>query len=170
MRHKHEPLLKATSHSDVYDSLSDDGLETKRPPPRWRVHCALALVQLFFGGGAVVGKLGLVRERRPAGCSAPLHRSFPWPSYSPLSLPPPPPPLLSLSMPAQANDTNPVLFALVREGCAAPILMAFALWQSKGWVVDLRADGLKFALAGFCLFANRELLSFPPHPHARVRG
>jgi len=74
------------------------------------VHGALILTQVIFGGGAVVGKLGV-------------------------------------------STFNPVLFALIREGCAGPILCAIAWYRDR--VVPCRSEMWLFALAGSCLFSNQ---------------
>ena len=80
-------------------------------PSCWRVHGALVLAQAIFGGGSVVGKLGL-------------------------------------------PTVNPVLFALVRECIAGPILWAAAHMWHRG-LRPARSDfGRLFALA-FCIFSNQ---------------
>eukprot|EP00656_Telonema_subtile_P055800 TRINITY_DN8751_c0_g1_i1.p1 TRINITY_DN8751_c0_g1~~TRINITY_DN8751_c0_g1_i1.p1 ORF type:complete len:400 (+),score=81.56 TRINITY_DN8751_c0_g1_i1:41-1240(+) len=79
-------------------------------PSAWVVHGALILTQVIFGGGAVVGKLGV-------------------------------------------SSFNPVLFALIREGVAGPILCALAWYRDR--VCPRLGDLWLFALAGSCLFSNQ---------------
>jgi drug/metabolite transporter (DMT)-like permease len=48
---------------------------------------------------------------------------------------------------------NPVLFALIREGTAGPILLALAFfWERKA---IHSADLPRFLVAGFCVFGNQ---------------
>eukprot|EP01061_Rhynchopus_euleeides_P005773 TRINITY_DN14942_c0_g2_i1.p1 TRINITY_DN14942_c0_g2~~TRINITY_DN14942_c0_g2_i1.p1 ORF type:complete len:429 (+),score=126.14 TRINITY_DN14942_c0_g2_i1:138-1289(+) len=88
------------------------GATPTRPatPPAWMVHGALIAAQLSFGGGAVVGKLGV-------------------------------------------SGTNPVLFALIREGLAGPLLCGLALMQRVE--IPHRSDVMRLLLAGFCIFMNQ---------------
>lgn len=54
------------SHMDGYDAESALGRknsdenenEHASRPPAWKVHLALIMTQVFFGGGSVVGKVG----------------------------------------------------------------------------------------------------------------
>jgi len=52
------------------------------------------------------------------------------------------------------HGTNPALFALIREGCAGPILCALAFWQTRRWLPKA-ADVPRVLQAGFCVFANQ---------------
>jgi len=85
----------------------------KKKPSTYLVHAALIITQLCFGGGSVVGSLGL------------------------------------------ANDTNPVLFAMIREICAGFILLVASLCYTRGWEVNVWKDGPRFLLCGLCLFSNQ---------------
>eukprot|EP00483_Globobulimina_turgida_P001860 UN01862 len=74
------------------------------------IHGSIILAQTLFGGGAIIGQLGL-----PA--------------------------------------TNPVLFALIREGIASPMLCAIAYIKDKR--LPLLSDWKLFIGPGICLFLNQ---------------
>ena len=80
-------------------------------PSSLRVHGALILAQSIFGGGSVVGKLGL-------------------------------------------PTVNPILFALVRECTAGPILWAAAHVWHRG-VRPGRADAGRLLALAFCIASNQ---------------
>eukprot|EP00439_Symbiodinium_sp_Y106_P033336 s1093_g3.t18 len=82
-----------------------------RRPSACRVHAALLAAQVMFGGGSVVGKLGVA--------------SF-----------------------------NPLLFALIREAVAGPLLLALALCLD-GALAPLRSDVVLFTGMGICIFTNQ---------------
>ena len=83
-----------------------------RKPSIFLVHGALVLVQVIFGIGSVVGKLGV-------------------------------------------SKFNPVLFALIREAAAGPLLVVMALFL-EGWVIKIcRRSTWRFAAGGIFLFANQ---------------
>ncbi|CAJ1414690.1 unnamed protein product [Effrenium voratum] len=87
------------------------GKERMSKPSPSLVHGALILAQVMFGGGAVVGKLGVARF-------------------------------------------NPLLFALIREAVAGPLLLLLAL-ACDGWLMPRRED-LRLLLAmGACVFSNQ---------------
>ena len=88
----------------------EEELSKGKTPPAWMVHAALIITQLSFGGGSVVGKLGV-------------------------------------------SGTNPVLFALIREGIAGPMLIAMALFQKVEW--PRREHMLRLFFAGVCIFVNQ---------------
>lgn len=74
------------------------------------IHCALILAQTLFGGGSIIGKLGL-------------------------------------------PNTNPVLFALIREGIAGPMLCIIAYLKDRE--IPKLKDIKLFILPGLCLFLNQ---------------
>ena len=81
-------------------------------PSIFLVHGALVLVQIIFGIGSVVGKLGV-------------------------------------------SKFNPVLFALIREAAAGPLLVVLALIL-EGWLIKLwHPTSWRFVVGGICLFANQ---------------
>ena len=95
--------------SDAKIAINDEVSITKRPAA-WMVHLALITTQLSFGGGSVVGKLGV-------------------------------------------SGTNPVLFALIREGTAGPLLMAIAGFHK--FETPKREDMVRLLAAGVCIFLNQ---------------
>ena len=93
---------------DAPDQSAAPASESK--PSQRLVHASLIITQCIFGGGSVVGKLGV-------------------------------------------SSFNPVLFALIREGCAGPILCAIAWYRDR--MLPKKGDLWLFALAGACLFSNQ---------------
>eukprot|EP01059_Diplonema_ambulator_P019643 TRINITY_DN3326_c0_g2_i2.p1 TRINITY_DN3326_c0_g2~~TRINITY_DN3326_c0_g2_i2.p1 ORF type:complete len:461 (+),score=133.55 TRINITY_DN3326_c0_g2_i2:1162-2544(+) len=92
------------------DKYKLEGYGNGSIPPLWKLHGAMLICQLSFGGGAIVGKLGV-------------------------------------------SGTNPVLFALIREGIAGPILVALALIQKVEY--PRREHLLRLFAAGVCIFLNQ---------------
>jgi len=82
-------------------------------PSALQVHGALILAQVLFGGGAVVGKLGV-------------------------------------------EAFNPLVFALVREGVAGPLLLLVA-FAREGLILPRRGDVSLFLILGLCIFGNQAL-------------
>ena len=114
------PHFRNLNSDDELSTAPDDQIrapvtralvESGTPPPAWRVHGALILTQMIFGGGAVVGKLGVAHF-------------------------------------------NPVLFAMIREACAGPLLLAIAR-LTEGPALPRKEHFWWFVFAGFCLFANQ---------------
>mmetsp|Transcript_79371 Transcript_79371/g.161453 ORF Transcript_79371/g.161453 Transcript_79371/m.161453 type:complete len:347 (-) Transcript_79371:40-1080(-) len=93
--------------------LQKPSLEKLRRPSPWAVHGALILAQVLFGGGSVVGKLGV-------------------------------------------HKFNPMLFALIRECCAGPVLLALAV-AFDGRVVPYRGDWPLIFVMGLCVVMNQAL-------------
>lgn len=81
----------------------------QRPSP-WLIHGALILAQVMFGGGSVVGKLGV-------------------------------------------EKFNPLLFALIREAVAGPLLLILAWWRDG--CLTPRKDWALVCIMGFCVYANQ---------------
>lgn len=81
----------------------------QRPSP-WLIHGALILAQVMFGGGSVVGKLGV-------------------------------------------EKFNPLLFALIREAVAGPLLLILAWWRDG--CLTPRKDWALVCVMGFCVYANQ---------------
>jgi len=52
------------------------------------------------------------------------------------------------------SGTNPVLFALIREGLAGPILCLCAFWMTKT-ILPRKEDLLRLILCGLCIFINQ---------------
>ena len=86
--------------------------KTTRKPSMILVHGALVLVQVIFGIGSVVGKLGV-------------------------------------------SKFNPVLFALIREVCAGPLLVVMALFTEGCLIKFCRRSSWRFVAGGVFLFANQ---------------
>lgn len=93
--------------------LQKPSFEKLRRPSPWAVHGALILAQVLFGGGSVVGKLGV-------------------------------------------HKFNPMLFALIRECCAGPILLALAV-AFDGRVLPYRGDWPLIFVMGLCVVMNQAL-------------
>ena len=95
------------------DNDNDDDISSTRSkviPSLLIIHGALILAQVLFGGGSIIGKLGL-----PA--------------------------------------TNPVLFALIREGIGGPLLCIIAYLKDKQLP---KLKDLKYFIGpGICLFLNQ---------------
>jgi len=56
------------------------------------------------------------------------------------------------------SSFNPVLFAMIRECCAGPILLAIAYLSTRNSIHNFwarREDWPLFIVAGFCLFSNQ---------------
>mmetsp|Transcript_42389 Transcript_42389/g.37643 ORF Transcript_42389/g.37643 Transcript_42389/m.37643 type:complete len:378 (-) Transcript_42389:11-1144(-) len=110
---------KGTQKGNVnYDQLSDDDNNEEQKASTSIVslkqlviiHAALILAQTLFGGGSIIGKLGL-------------------------------------------PNTNPVLFALIREGIAGPLLCIIAYAKDRD--IPKLSDLKLFILPGLCLFLNQ---------------
>lgn len=86
--------------------------KTTRKPSMFLVHGALVLVQVIFGIGSVVGKLGV-------------------------------------------SKFNPVLFALIREVCAGPLLVVMALFTEGCLIKFCHRSSWRFVAGGVFLFANQ---------------
>jgi len=97
--------------NEIEEVLNTNPRPESKPSP-YLVNIALIVCQILFGGGAVIGKLGL------------------------------------------ADKTNPILFALIREGFAGPILLAAAVVQIKKTKV-YSGFTWRFFMTGFALFANQ---------------
>eukprot|EP01084_Bolivina_argentea_P138325 243549_1 len=97
-------------YNRVDDNISEDSDDSIESPSLLFIHGALILAQILFGGGAVVGELGL-------------------------------------------PDTNPVLFAFIRECIAGPILLLIA--YGKNQIIPSLSDWKLFIPTGICLFLNQ---------------
>jgi len=82
----------------------------KYKPKAWVVHLALITAQIIFGGGSVVGKLGV-------------------------------------------DKFNPILFALIREGCAGPILCVLAYCKDR--TLPSPKHLWWFLITGLFIFSNQ---------------
>eukprot|EP01084_Bolivina_argentea_P138327 243556_1 len=93
-----------------YNRMDDNSKERSILPSLLLIHVSLIIAQTLFGGGAIIGQLGL-------------------------------------------PSTNPVLFALIREGIGGPILCVIAYLKDKR-IPDF-LDFKLFIGPGLCLFLNQ---------------
>uniref|UniRef100_A0A7S1KB26 EamA domain-containing protein n=1 Tax=Vitrella brassicaformis TaxID=1169539 RepID=A0A7S1KB26_9ALVE len=106
-------MEEATAMEDPATPSEDKGKKEKAHPSELMLHGALIFAQVLFGGGAVVGKLGM-------------------PKF------------------------NPVLFALIREAIAGPILLLIAIGIEKNHrIPPVHRHWRTFLLTGLFLFGNQ---------------